>query len=187
MKTKRSFETNEELVNKIISIAYRSANVFDTFYVKIIAKREESVRKLLESYEATAEEVHRLTEEEFPEEMLKMVELKNVPVRESNNSFLSDFLSAIFKRPLVSAVTTLILLVAFVTAVMINRPVQYQYSKAEMELADRHTKEAFAIVNKIFSQTRSTLQNEVLSEKVGKPIRDGIVIINNLFNEGGTK
>ncbi len=62
----------------------------------------------------------------------------------------------------------------------------YKYSESKINNADQQARKAFAIVGKFFKQTRTTLENEIMDERIAKPINDGIGIVNNLF-EGETK
>mgnify|MGYP001562714311 CR=1 FL=1 len=188
MNRKKSFELNEEMVNKIISVAYRDASLREKLIVKRTILQNREARKLFNSFKQTADKVKRIAEEDCPEDLIKQIELKNVTLRKSASGFLFDFYSIILGRPIVSAGTTLVLVAAIVVALIVNKPVQYNYKYSESEIinADKQARQALAIVGNFFKQTQSTLQNEILSERVAKLINDGIGIVNNLF-EGETK
>ncbi len=185
---KKSSELNEKQIEKIISVAYGNANFFDRLKIKVEALRNKKVRELLLQYERTAEEVHKIKEEEVPAEVVRLVEKKTVMVHEKSKSIMNDLLSIVFTRPFFSAAVTIIVVGSIITAIIINKPGQYNYnySKEEIMRAEEQTKYAFAIVDKIFKETASSLQSDILREKVAKPIYDGFGIVNNLF-EGETK
>ncbi len=188
MNINKTFELNEEAVNKLISVAYGDASLREKLIVKRTILQNREARKLFNSFKQTADKVKRIVPENCPEDLIKRIELKNVTRKKNVSGFLFDLYSIIFGRPLVSAGTALILIAAIVIALMVNRPVQYNYTYSESEIlnADKQARQALAIVGKFFKQTQSTLQNEILSERVAKPINEGIGIVNNLF-EGEAK
>ncbi|MCX6175130.1 MAG: hypothetical protein NTZ27_10290 [Ignavibacteriales bacterium] len=188
MNRKKSFELNEKIVNKIISVAYGDAKLIDKFIVMRAAAQNPEIRSALYSYKQTAKEVDVLREEEYPDDLIRNVIGKSLPVYKNTTSFLFDLYSTVFSRPIISAVTTIILITAIVTTLIVNKTAQfnYRYSQTEITDADQQARKAFAIVGKFFKQTQTTLENEIMGERVAKPINDGIGIVNNLF-EGETK
>ncbi len=181
MNRKKSSEITEELLNKIISVAYGDASLNDKIKVMYIASRNEEVRDLLNSYKRTANEVKQLGEEEAPPELLKKIEHRNVPAKTIRNKFVFDFLSIIFSRPIISAATSVILIAAVITSLIINKPVQYNYSTAEITVAEKQAKYALELVGKYFNETHSTLQKKVFGNAVAKPFNHSIGIVNNLL------
>ena len=188
MASKKSYELNEEMINKIISVAYGDATLIDKFIVMRAAEQNREIREVLNSYKQTAKDVDALREEEYPNDLLKSVVKKNFPPVKNAISFLFDFYSLVFSRPIISAITIIILITTIVTTVIINKPVQYnyKYSQAEIVNADKQARQALAIVGRFFKQTQSTLEVEILGKRVAKPINDGIGIVNNIL-EGETK
>lgn len=184
MKRKKSFEIKGKLIDKIISVAYGDANIFDKLDVYIKARSNDEVKRLLDSYRATAEEVRQIGEEEYEDRSINFRGTQNGIIEESYNSFITDFLTIIFSRSKASLTVTIFIIIAVVVTLLVNRPQERNYTRQEIETADRQARKALAIVGKIFNQTQSTLEKEVLSERVAKPIREGIGIVNNLFNEG---
>ncbi len=188
MVSKKSYELNEEMLNKIISVAYGDATLKDEFIVLRAAKQNPEISKALNSYKQTAKEVNVLREEEYSDDLLRNVVRKNFPALKNATSFLFDFYSMVFSRPIISALTTIILIITIVTTLIINKPVQYNYKYSETEIinADKQARQALAIVGRFFKQTQSTLENEIMGERVAKPINEGIGIVNNIL-EGETK
>ncbi|MBI5730301.1 MAG: hypothetical protein HY963_04105 [Ignavibacteriales bacterium] len=188
MNRKKSFKLNEEMINKIISVAYGDAKLIDKFIVMRAAAQNPEIRETLYSYKKTAKEIEVLCEEEYPDDLLRNIIRKNIPASKNTISFLFDLYSTVFSRPIISAITTIVLITAIVTTLIVNKPAQisYHYSQAEINNADQQARKAFAIVGKFFKLTRTTLENEIMDERIAKPINDGIGIVNNLF-EGETK
>ena len=77
MNRKEAFELNEEMINKIISVAYKDATLMDKFIVMRATAQNPEIREMLSSYRQTAKEVEELHEEEFPDDLLKNVIRKN--------------------------------------------------------------------------------------------------------------
>jgi len=183
MKNKKQYEVSEAMLNKIISVAYADASLKDKIQVMRAASRSREVRDLLNSYKSTAGEVKQLGEEEIPHELIKEIEIKTIPVKVIKNKFAFDFLSIIFSRPLVSAVTSIILIATVVVSLIINKPVQYNYnySNADITVAEKQAKYALDLVGKYFNETHSTLKKEILGEAVAKPFVHSVGIVNNML------
>ncbi len=183
MSRKKSFELNEEMVNKIISVAYEDASLLDRIKVMRAASRNNEVHNLLNLYKTTANEVKQLGEEEFSREIFKSIENRTVPVKRTTDKFIYDFISIILSRPIVSTVTSVILIAAIIASLIINKPVEYSYvyTTAEITEAEKQAGYAFAVVGNFFKETHSTLQKEVFGNAVAKPFGQSIRIINNLL------
>ena len=181
MKLKKSYNISENLYNKIISVAYGEGSVIDKMKIFYLASRDEQIKKTHDDYRTIANAVHNLEEDLFPNELLKKVERKTVALKDSGGSFLNDFLSILITRPLVSTATTIVVVAAVVTTLVFNRVPETNYTNDEIIKADREARYALAIVNKIFTQTNSTLKEDVLTNKVSKPFNDSYNFINNLL------
>ena len=183
MNRKKSSEITEELLNKIISVAYGDASFPDKIKVMRAASRNNEVRNLLNSYKTIANEVKQLGEEEFPRELFKSIENRTIPVKKTTNKFIYDLISIVLARPIASAATSVILIAAIIASLIINKPVQYNYnySAAEITEAEKQAKYALSIVGKVFNETQTTLQKEVLGNAVAKPFGQSIGIVNNLL------
>ncbi len=181
MNRKKSFELNEAMHNKIISVAYGDAGLLDRRKIMQAAAENEEVRNLLDEYKKTAREVKKIDLEEFPQELLKTIESKTISLKKNTNTFFYDLYSVILSRPGYSAAVTIVLVAAMVISLIINKPVQYNYSAAEINVADKQAKYAFEIVGKIFNETNITLQKEVLGKAVAKPLNESIGVVNKLI------
>ena len=82
---------------------------------------------------------------------------------------------------MISAAATVVLAVIIFLGIFANRSIQHQYTKAEIEYADKQARQALDIVSKIFNQTNVTLKEDVLNSRVAKPIRESMGIVNGLF------
>lgn len=184
MKQKKSFKITEELLNKIISVAYNDASYFNKIRIYRAAAKDPKVLEILTSYKETANKVKQIKEEACPDGLIKSISPEVIPTKKSRRTFLSDLFAIIYRRPIISAAATLILIIAIITALIINKPVEYHnhnYSQAEIIKADKEAHYALEIVGKVFNRTNSTLRKEILGEKVSKPIRESIGLVNNLF------
>jgi hypothetical protein len=185
MRHKKFYELNEEMIDKIISVAYDDASLRERIFVYRAAASDEKVKELLVSYRSTAKEVRQINEEEFPDELLQEGKLANLPTNKIKNYFLNDLVYIVFTRPLAAASACLILITVIITAIALNRPVEYKYTDVEIRIADKQARYALAIVGKIFDQTKITLKNEIFQDKIGRPIKESFGIVNKLFNEEG--
>lgn len=181
MNRKKSFEITEELKNKIIAAAYKDASWHDRFLVWRLISRNEEAKEIFDSYRATALEVAKLTEEECPELVLNSAKEKTVFVKTKKAGFLNDLYTITFARPVVSLAVVLVVISAITFGIIRNKTVEYEFTEAEVIEADKQAQQALAIVGNIFEQTRSTLEDDVLGNKVAAPLNKGLGIINNLF------
>jgi hypothetical protein len=185
MNAKKSFEITEELRDKIISAAYGDAGFIDKIKIKRLAGKNPEVKSLIDEYSATADAAHSIKPEECPEVLLNSVREKIGIKREEKKSFILDLYTALFNRPIISAAAVSILVIAVVASIIFNKnEYQYNYTQAEIALADRQVKESLYIVSKIFNKAQTNLTDEILTARVAKPISEGFNLVNDLFNEG---
>lgn len=185
MNAKKSFEITEELRDKIISAAYGDAGFFERIKIKNLARKYAEVKILFDEYSATAEAAHSIKLEECPYELLNSVRKKIGVQRENKKSFLFDLYSALFTRPIISAAAASILVIAIVTSIIFNKnEYRYNYTPEEIALADKQVKESLYFVSKIFNKAQTNLTDEILTDRVAKPISKGIKLVNDLFIEG---
>jgi|GEM_PF-506865 hypothetical protein len=182
MKHKKYFEISENLLNKIISVAYGDANILDRYKVYRLASKYSEVKNLLNSYKKTAADVHKIGEDECPEELISLIESRTTKISGRADTFTADFFAVLFNRPIVSAAVTIIMIGFLTYGIIENRAPRYEYSRDEIELADQQARQALAIVGKIFEQTNTTLKEEVLNSRVAKPIRESVDIVNDLLS-----
>lgn len=182
MKQKKSFEINNKLKKRIISVAYDDANLFDKIYIYWLAQRNESVKCELNEYKRTAEAVHSL-EEECPEELLLNLKLQKVPVPKTKSSIISDFISILVNKPIASAMAVITLIVAITLSVILNKPLQKNYTSQEVQKANEQASYAIQLIGNILDETTEKLEKEILKEHVAKPIDQGIEIVNKLLKK----
>jgi hypothetical protein len=176
MKNKK-FEITETIENKIISAAYRDAKLIDRITVWYRTKKHEEAKALFAAYRATADEIVKAKEVECPDKLLGLD--KNVNGKPFG--FLADVYAIIFSRPVLSFSVFAVIVFAVVIGTVRNKTVEYEFTKAEIMEADKQAQQAFMIVSDIFKQTKSSIEIDVLGNKVAKPLNAGFEIINNLF------
>lgn len=179
----KSSELNKKMKKKIISVAYNDTNLMDKISVYLSAQRNEAIRAELKNCKRIAEAVHSL-EDECPEELLTHLKLNNIPAPKTKNSIIVDFISILINKPAASALTVVALILTITISVILNRPVQKQYTESEIELANKQTRYALSLIGNIMNETKEKLENEVIKEHVVKPISSGIELVNKLFIKG---
>lgn len=180
MKDKKFFEISAELMDRIISAAYSDAGFFEKLKIHKLAEEQPEVRELLDEYRNTAKSVHSIKPDECPETVVNSI--KAVPKIENKpSSFLFDIYTVVFSRLAVSAIAVVILAAIVVISVSIDNGSYNGYTRAEIEQANLQTRQALALVSNIFSKTGNSLKNNILRNKVSKPINNGMSTVNNLF------
>jgi len=181
---------NEELKIKIISAAYRDCSLKDRVSVWLLARKDPECKALFDEYRKTAASVHNLNIDECPENIIDdtFKRLNDSPGFEK-----SPALASVFSRPaLVTVLSIIILAAVFFTVVTTQtgikpvpkQAVQQEYSKQDVAQAEKEVKESLAIVSRVLNKTSKKIGEDILPENVGKPIKQGIEVINQLFPKG---
>ncbi|MDA3860306.1 MAG: hypothetical protein PF445_03685 [Melioribacteraceae bacterium] len=178
MNYKKSSNISEELLDRIISVAYGSASFFEKRRIEKLATENEAVKELLDEYKSTAQAVHSIPKEEYTGEL----KVKNIS--ELSKSIFDDFYLILIGKPVITAVTTVLLIFAITFSLFNNRELTYEgYSVAEVQKANLETKQALQIVQNIFSKTEDKIKYDILTNEVSKPIKDGMNTVNKLFKK----
>ena len=77
---------------------------------------------------------------------------------------------------------TVILIAAITFSVFNQNDFAPQYTQQEIELADKQTRDALAIVTKIFKSAENKIKED-FNTRVKKPINKGLKIVDDLFTE----
>lgn len=174
---------NEELLNKIIETAYGNASVADKIKIYFLAYKNSEVKKVLMDYKATADKVKNLGIENCPDHLInnisKTIKSENI----NSHSLLSDIYNILFNRPILSGTLAAVFILAVLSTFIFNRPeIKQQYTKQQIEQADAEVKYSLSLVANVLNKTKSTIENDVLQEKVNKPIKESLFIINDYIN-----
>jgi hypothetical protein len=176
MNYKTSSEISEELLDRIISVAYGSASFFQKRKIEKLASEDEIIKKILDEYRNTANEVHSIKKEIYTEKS------KVQNIAETEKTIFDEVYQILLGRPATTVIAAILLIVAFAFSLFLNKELTYQnYSLAEIERANLESKQALMIVSEIFSKTEKKLTNEILINEVSKPINEGINAVNKLF------
>lgn len=179
MNRKKQFELTEKTKNIIIAAAYKDASWLDRINVWRLVSKSEEAKSLFESYRATADAVSKLSEEECPSSLLKTIEGQTE--KTVSNNFITDLYLVVFARPAISLALVFVIISAITFGIIRNQHVEYEFTQAEVIEADKQAQQALAIVGNIFKQTKTTLENDVLGDKVARPLNKGFGILNNIF------
>ncbi|MBN1301917.1 MAG: hypothetical protein JW995_11940 [Melioribacteraceae bacterium] len=181
-------ELPEYLLNSIVRTAYNDAGFFEKIRVERLAAKDPLIGNILKDYKETARSVHSIKIEECPQELLEIIPERRLNSRIGKPSFTVDLYTTLLSKPVSTIAVTVLLTITVLSVVLLNRYEQFNnYDKAEVELASRQTKYALAIIGKVFNTTTKSLTDEILNEKVSKPINEGIKTVNKIFIDEGDK
>lgn len=179
---------NEEIIDLIINAAYGSASLFQKIKVWFLIRENNELKELYNEYRSTAQSVHSLEEEQLPEYVLHKIEVETeTNLSKSESSFLADLTSILFEKPQLIFVTTAIVIGLIVSSIFFNQSRDINtapYTAEEVQLANKQAKEALALVGKILNTTQATLTEEIIPNKVVKPINESFEYVNELLKEG---
>jgi nitrogen regulatory protein PII-like uncharacterized protein len=163
---------SEEYLDKIISVAYGDAGFIDEIKIYLDSKKYPEVKKILEEYRATAKEVNSLSQEEYR---------GRIPInRPEVNNWLLSYINIFIRKPVLSAAMALMITAGVAGYFIIDHNSNYMngYSKTEMITAEKQAKESFAIVASIMNRTKDKLENDVFGNKINKPIKESLTVVN---------
>jgi len=172
----------EKLLNRIISVAYGDADLLDKIKINWLAKNNQEINKLLTDYKNIANQTHTLDLEECPDEIIDTLSNTINKNQQKERSLFFDLYSFIFVRPAISSAILAVFVLAFISTFIFDRPeIRQQYSQQEIEVADQQVKHSLALVASIFNKTKHTVEKDVLTDRVGKPIRESFNLVNEYF------
>lgn len=188
MQENISIIIDEKLLDKITAVAYGDAGLYDRLIIWMNSKRDLEIKNLLDEYKLTASSVHSLDEKKLPETNLKSIYYK-IGQREKTKPavpFIHSFIRSFnFSKLLVSSAAIGVIIITIVSVLLFYNPQPEQkYTKAEIELAQQQLGESLAIVNKVFQNTEKTLDADVISKHVSKPLNKGLIYLNDYLIGG---
>lgn len=186
MKTKSNNKFNQETIDLIINSAYGSAGLITKIKAWFLIRKNVELKNLYNEYKRTAKSVHSLDKDEMPDYVLQKLESKTgIELNTNETSFISDLTSILFAKPQLAFIATAVIIGVLLSSVLFKEPqIENNYSPSEIELANKQTREALAIVSRIFSSTQTKLTNEIIPNNVAKPINESFDYVNNLFKKG---
>ena len=175
---------DEKLLNRIITVAYGEASFLERRKINALAKRDKEVELMLQKHTEIALRSRNIEMESLPGEILENVKNLNDLKKAREKSLFYDIYSFIFMRPAVSAAILSIFILALVSTFIFKRPeIHEQYSKQEIELADKQVKQSLALIASVFKKTTSTVEKDILTDRVSKPIKESFNLVNEYLEE----
>ena len=181
MDPDRLTDLPDEMVARVVSVAYGDAGLWDRWVVGREARRNPIVRDLLEAHRGVADAVRHAPRPRIPKEVVERA--WDEIVRQEPRVVRTPVTSM---RVLYASAATLAAAFCFLLVLQVTRPSSVQpetYSRAEIEEARRQLEEAFALVNQSVAKAGLTINHEVLVPNVVRPIRGGTAIVEQLFRK----
>lgn len=177
----RRTDPPEELVARIVAVAYGDAGPRDRWRVYREARRNPVVRELIEAHRGVADEVRRAPRPTVPDAVVERA--WDAIVRQEPRAVRRPVLSL---RALYASGATLAAALCVLLVLQVTRPSAVPpetYSQAEIEEARHQLEAAFALVNQSVAKAGLTLNHDVLVPNVIRPIRGGTAIVEQLFRK----
>lgn len=173
---------NEDIRNRIVSAAYGDVSLIEKFKIKKLIAENPEYKKLYDEFKKTAAAVHNIELEDCPDELVQNAfKLADEEGADSEGSSAKKF----FGNPaLAGAAAVIMLIIAVLIFNETGKVKDQQYTRAEVVQAEKQVKTSLAVIGRLLNKTSKKLEREILHEKVGKPIQQGIEIINQLFPKG---
>lgn len=183
MQEKRSQIIKDKLLEQIISVAYGDAGWLTRIIVNRKAKHDGTIKTVLDEYRATAESIHKLKDEELSESIVNSVWERTS--KSSAGNFIGSFVySGFFTKPILSTSTIAVIILITIALLFFKPREEIQYTRAEIELAQKQLQESISIVNEVFRKAEYQLDNNIIPNHVDKHLNKGLNIINDILIGG---
>ncbi|MFZ1289284.1 MAG: hypothetical protein WAR79_04310 [Melioribacteraceae bacterium] len=171
---------NEELLDRIIDVAYGNASLLDKIKIYLMSLKDSEIKITLNEYRKTFAATRNLELEECPDSVINKVSKLLSSERIDSHSMLSDVYTIIFRRPVISGAFAVVFVLAIVSTFIFKRPeIKQHYTKQEIEIADLQVKQSFALISNVLNKTKNTVEQEVLANRVSKPITKSLYLVND--------
>ena len=177
-------EISEELLNRIIAIAYGDAGLFEKIKISFLAIKHSEVKKILNEYKQIANAVDRIEIEKCPNEIIESVKNNTGVIKDNIIVLFINFVNQVLHKPVYTAAIILILLSSVVSLLILNQKNETQITNKHVALAEKQVKQSIVFVNRIFEKTAGRVENDIIKQQVAKPVGQGISTINYLFKGG---
>jgi hypothetical protein len=187
MQMKESNKMNQNLVDKIIKVAYGDAGIFDWLFIHLKAVFNKEIKSILTDYKNTAKAVHHLNQEDVPDHIIENVNarINSASERNSIDLGISYGLFSFFGKKAIPATVFGIIIASVISFFLLREPEPTQkYSKAEIELAEIQLKQSLAIVGRAFQKAEKSFNEEILDNQINKNLNRGYYLVNNILTGG---
>ncbi len=174
----------------IINAAYGSLSYSENRKAKRLIKNNPELKELYNEYKSTADSVHSLPKEKMPDSVLHNTErFTEIDLSRKESSFTNDLVSIFYAKPQFTFIATAIVMAILIFSIFLknNNSVDFessQYTKAEVEMANRQAKQTLMLVSHILNSTTSTVTEEIIPNRVVKPINESFNYVNDLLKKG---
>lgn len=179
----------EKLTGSIIKTAYGEASLLEMIKIRIHLRKCTDCKNHFREHKLAAEALHSLPEPECPDRVLNKVLSAIGEDKFEKPSFAFDFYS-IFARVSIGKIAGGLVIIVLIIVFALFYRNNYEnmetkkYSEAQIEKANIQAQQALVLIGKVFNSTQAKLGNEILPEKVAKPISKSFYVINDLFKSG---
>ena len=174
----------------IINAAYGSANLLGKMKAKKLMKENPVLKDIYNEYKSTADSVHELEKDKMPDTILQNTEkTTEVNITRKEYSFFNDLAVIFFSKPQLAFIATAIVAALLIFSVITkqNNSIDFdksEYTKNEVELANRQAKQTLMLVSQILSSTQASVTEDIIPNRVIKPINESFEYVNDLFKNG---
>ncbi len=179
-------ELTEKQLRVIVSASYENMGFIKRIKFKWFFKKNPEAKVIYDEFKKTSDLLKRIPVEKCPDEVVKKVNNRFGISGKNSRSILNDILYLVFSRPVFSSLSITIIIVGILSTFIFERNnIDVHYTANEIGLANKQVKESLALIGAILSKTEKKITNDILTSRVGKPIKEGINTINYLFEENG--
>ncbi|PID56957.1 MAG: hypothetical protein CR986_09780 [Ignavibacteriae bacterium] len=177
----------DELLNRIIAVAYNDASIIEKFKIYRLAKKNKEVKQTLDEYKNAASETRNISPDNCPDKIIENIKVRTNYRPLNRDSLSDDLFSFVFGRPkFVSGLVVLFLAALISTLFLSRKDIHKQYTQKEIQIADKEVRHSLNIVANILKETSKTVEEDVLAKRVSAPIHKSINFVNNYLQGENT-
>ncbi len=177
-------EISEELLSRIIAVAYGDAGLFEKIKIYLLASKHAEVKSILYEYKRTSKVLDKIEIDKCPGEIIERVKNNNGVVKNSLIVSFLNFINQFLHKPVYISAIILIIISSMISLFILNQKNETQISNKRVALAEKQVKQSIVFVSRIFEKTAGRVENDIIKQQVAKPLNEGITTVNNLFKGG---
>lgn len=164
-------------LSKIAAVAYGDASLRDRWQVNRLARKNPRVREQLEAFRRTAQTVRGLDSVKCPPQLIERVKSIIEEEQRAKSRLSLGTLAASM------GAAGLVILMALFYLPERQPPIKPAYSDAELLAAQEKVEQSLAIISRTLRKTQLTLNQDILSHRVGEPLNQSSSYVVMLFKE----
>ncbi len=180
MNYKKQCEIDNKLEERIIKTAWGDAGFFEKRKVKKLAALYDNVNELLIKHQKTKDTFSSKERVNCPGDTREKILRQTSGAASEKRSLFLDIYKYLIQKPAAAALTAVVI-ISIIFASFYSEPAENEYSKEELQLAEKQLKQSLLLVSRMFEKSEDNLQKELFSGQHGKKLNKSKELVNIIF------